>query len=339
MRLLDVDTLEIEEFYGTDKPRYAILSHTWGKEEISFPDMLAIRAAADTRHPLRRKRGFHKIINTCEQARRDGYRHVWVDTCCIDKSSSSELSEAINSMFAWYQESDMCYAYLEDFSITNDFGQPNPKDTIVKSRWFSRGWTLQELLAPRRITFFHTFWESLGTKASLAAAIEGGTGISQDVLLNPDLIRNYSISERMVWATNRQTTRLEDRAYSLIGIFGVNMPLLYGEGEKAFMRLQEEIIKGSEDQTIFAWRGSGDPWFDDIAHVKEDTKSSVAPNDLGVLALSPDAFIGCGGIIPLLDFDYTRSTFMFTNRGLQINLPLVELSSGYCIGVPRSGAC
>lgn len=136
MRLLETTTLQLKEYQGIEIPQYVVLSHTWGDEEILFSDITSSTAP--------RKKGYQKLVNCCKRAKMDGYKWVWIDTCCIDKSSSAELTEAINSMFRWYQNSQICYAYLVDVK-----GRPasyNIIDHFRSSRWFTRGWTLQELI-------------------------------------------------------------------------------------------------------------------------------------------------------------------------------------------------
>ncbi|KAG9242985.1 heterokaryon incompatibility protein-domain-containing protein, partial [Calycina marina] len=236
MRLIDVRKLEVKEFLNEDHvPPYAILSHTWGADECTLQAMKDADIGA--------RAGYPKIKRCCEQAKEDGLDWAWVDTCCIDKTSTTELSEAINSMFRWYRMAKVCYAYLSDVVKIED---------MPHSRWFMRGWTLQELIAPRNIVFYCESWIELGTKETLQKDISYITDIEQSVLLS-GLIDKVSIARRMSWASKRETTRLEDRAYSLLRIFDVNMPLLYGEGKRAFTRLQEEIMKHSEDHSLFAW--------------------------------------------------------------------------------------
>ncbi|KAI0970007.1 heterokaryon incompatibility protein-domain-containing protein [Xylaria arbuscula] len=234
MRLINVRTYAIQEFFGDSIPAYAILSHTWGEEEVTFQDMQHLN------EEVKAKLGFEKIKNTCEQAQRDLIDWSWVDTCCIDKTSSAELSEAINSMFQWYARSKICYAFLADVRFV--YG-------MSKSRWFTRGWTLQEMLAPSEVVFYSKDWEFLGRKAAVAC------GISQQHIrvLTSFAPEDWTIGEKMSWASARQTTRVEDVAYCLLGLFGANMPPLYGEGERAFIRLQEEIMRVSDDQSLFAW--------------------------------------------------------------------------------------
>ncbi|KAH8590635.1 heterokaryon incompatibility protein-domain-containing protein, partial [Bisporella sp. PMI_857] len=232
MRLLSTKTLQLTEFVG-EIPYYAILSHRWEDEEVLFED---IRTPPEYG---RKMKGYRKIEGCINQAKMDGWEWVWIDSCCIDKSSSAELSEAINSMFRWYRDAQVCYTYLSDVLWEAGF---------MKSKWWSRGWTLQELLAPETVIFYDYKWRDLGTKYSLKPIIEQITGIGD--------ITNFegaSVAQKLSWASHRKTTRIEDMAYSLMGIFRINMPLLYGEGKKAFLRLQVEIINKMGDESIFAW--------------------------------------------------------------------------------------
>lgn len=226
-------------------PPYATLSHTWGVEEVTFGDLISGAG--------KRKAGYSKICFCGEQARRDGLRYFWMDTCCIDKSSSAELTEAINSMFRWFAEAAKCYVYLSDVFVNkrneeDHLSQARWESDFGMSRWFSRGWTLQELIAPRYVNFYNVNWSCIGTKASLGALISKITGIPIEVLNYSKRPDEYSVPDRMAWASRRRTTRLEDQAYCLMGLFGVNMSLLYGEGDKAFQRLQKEIM-GLTNQT------------------------------------------------------------------------------------------
>ncbi len=247
MRLLHATNLKVEEFVESQSKSYtyAILSHTWQDEEITFQDM---QGELPTH-----KKGFSKLKSSCIQAKKDGYEYIWIDTCCIDKSSSAELSEAINSMYRWYKEAAICYAYLSDV-LSSEVEDPwHNRSRFRKSRWFTRGWTLQELIAPRQLIFLSESWTELGTKTELVKLISDITTIDRDILLSGNIGRStVSVARRMSWAARRITTRVEDRAYSLLGIFDVNMPLLYGEGYKAFIRLQEEILKQTDDESIFA---------------------------------------------------------------------------------------
>ncbi|KXX74108.1 Vegetative incompatibility protein HET-E-1 [Madurella mycetomatis] len=222
-------------------PPYAILSHTWGDQEVTFQEI--------DMPEREKKKGFAKILGCCRQAQMDLIEWVWIDTCCIDKSSSAELSEAINSMYAFYRNAEICYVFLEDVPGPD----PNfPLDQFVAARWFTRGWCLQELIAPCNVEFYAADWAEIGTKLSLCNVIENITAIPESVLIGGELAQ-CSIAQKMSWASTRRTTRIEDEAYCLLGIFGVNMPMLYGEGRRAFYRLQEEIIKQTEDYTFLLW--------------------------------------------------------------------------------------
>ncbi|KAG4432180.1 hypothetical protein IFR05_012347 [Cadophora sp. M221] len=248
MRLLNTSTLRLESFFGRELPIYAILSHTWGEDEVTLQDM-STPAEAET------KAGYAKLSGCCTKAVEDGYGYVWIDTCCIDKTSSAELSEAINSMYMWYKNAGVCYAYLTDvpipFERTSGDGSYDLPEAFKRSRWFSRGWTLQELIAPRAIEFYTAGWEEIGTKQSLRDEITLITGIDSRVLEGRDP-SVYHVAERMSWAASRTTTRVEDISYCLLGIFKIHMPLLYGEGNRAFIRLQEEILRTTDDYTILA---------------------------------------------------------------------------------------
>ena len=242
MRLLNVDTKKLEQFYGAAIPPYAILSHTWGAEEVTFTHLPMPRA--------RLMMGWKKINFTCDQARADGLEWVWVDTCAIDKSSSAELTESINSMFEWYEEAKVCYVYLVDV----DSGKEEDTwEAFASSKWWTRGWTLQELLGPSQVEFYDSNWAKLGDKQELADRIFTITRIDLDILKGVTGIYAVSLAKRMSWAATRETTRIEDVAYCLLGLFEINMPLLYGEGTRAFIRLQKEIVAQSSDHSIFAW--------------------------------------------------------------------------------------
>jgi len=232
-------------------PQYAILSHTWGKpaEEVAYKDLLMANVVDSTKKP-----GYQKIKFCGEQAARDKLDYFWVDTCCIDKSSSAELSEAINCMFRWYRNAARCYVYLSDVQMKKRKSVKESSETTWEpafrsSRWFTRGWTLQELVAPIGVEFFSSEGERLGDKISLQQTLHEITGIAVTALQGYPLSQ-FSITERMSWAETRRTTREEDCAYSLLGIFNVQMPLVYGEGrKKALDRLREEIDKALHGKT------------------------------------------------------------------------------------------
>lgn len=242
MRLLECRGRDIRltgELVG-QIPSYAILSHTWGAdgEEVTFRDMVDRTA--------KKKPGYNKIKFCAEKARADGLDYFWVDTCCIDKTNSTELIEAINSMFRWYQKADRCYVYLSDVSASS-LEPWNPYELQFRaSRWLTRGWTLQELLAPSSVQFFTREGLRLGDKNDLEQQIHEVTGIAVAALQNRPLA-HFTTEERFRWAANRNTTKEEDSAYCLLGIFSVYMPLIYGEGkENAVRRLKKEIAEAKD---------------------------------------------------------------------------------------------
>ncbi|KAK4121509.1 HET-domain-containing protein [Parathielavia appendiculata] len=320
MRLIDTSTLEFSEFLGPTTPRYAILSHTWGADEVSLQDMeLGLPSLAS-------KEGYRKVVDYCRLAAQQGYGWAWVDTCCIDKTNHAELAESINSMFRWYQEAAVCHVFLSDLGPQAALGTALPP-----CRWFTRGWTLQELIAPATVEFYDGNWVMRGTKASLITQLESITGILASVLAGSSRLANVSVGVRMSWAANRETTRPEDMAYSLLGIFDVNMPMIYGEGEKAFRRLQEEIIRQSNDLTIFAWQ-------DDSSFYRKLARSTyrqaVVARSAPLLALSPRDFglhsaWGSRGSLRRLGFENgskwsdINPEYAITNKGLRITTSLV----------------
>ena len=307
MRLINTTTLLFEEFIGgRSTPRYAILSHTWEEEEVTFADVAS--------NPLfRNKKGWGKIAGICWIASRQGYQYAWVDTCCIDKSSSAELTEAINSMFKWYEAAGVCYVFLSDLADSTEL---DTTTTLAPCRWFTRGWTLQELIAPRDVVFFNQAWNQIGTKTDLIDQLRRITGIGHDVLTHSLPLRDVAVAEKMSWAAYRETTRIEDMAYCLLGIFDVNMPLLYGEGNKAFRRLQDEIIRSTPDLSILAW----------TAHPREMTEQEYSGHYsgdelvCGVIAESPRWFARCGSIRRLPQRNHHE--FVLTHAGLKIQWPL-----------------
>ena len=301
MWLLHTKTLELRFFTDSESVRYAALSHVWEADDHRQPfrEIQAIhsRCLASGEDP--RDLVTAKVRNFLALAESEGYEWGWLDTACIDKTSSAELSEAINCMYRWYSDCYLCYAYLYD--VSDDENPLLPESGFRSSRWHTRGWTLQELIAPRNVVFLSASWKFIGTKASLAATLQEITRIDLDVLLwrVKNLSSNASIARRMSWAAYRTTTRPEDCAYSLMGIFNVSMPIIYGEGsERAFMRLQTEIMNGSSDQTIFAWGRIHSDWNSAVENLWElmDHRITIGvsveagyPNG-GLLALSPSQF-------------------------------------------------
>jgi hypothetical protein len=230
-------------------PRYAILSHTWSDDEVTFQD---IKNGVGHENPVyEQKAGYQKIAFCADRALRDGLQYFWVDSCCIDKSSSAELQESLNRMFRWYRCASKCYVYLSDVSATIQTGEAHSAEAswspaFRTSRWFRRGWTLQELIAPACVEFFSREAILLGNKSSLEQAIHEITKIPIDALRGSSM-SDFTVSERLAWKDKRDTTIEEDKAYSLFGILDVQIPLLYGEGEaKAFKRIYDELNKAAE---------------------------------------------------------------------------------------------
>lgn len=247
MRLLRIEAngeFSLIEREGRNIPRYAILSHTWGKdeEEVTFKDL--------TNRTGQTKIGYRKLRFCAKQATQDALNYFWVDTCCIDKSSSADLSEAINSMFRWYQNADKCYVYLSDVSVS---ASDSKEQLLSASRWLTRGWTLQELLASQSVNFFSSEGCLLGSKSSLIQELAATTGIPVEALLGESL-SHFSVQERLSWAERRDTKREEDAAYCLLGIFGIQIPPMYGEGrQNAMRRLLKEIKSGIGLDDILKW--------------------------------------------------------------------------------------
>jgi hypothetical protein len=247
MRLIELKSsgeLSLTKNYTEDIPRYAILSHTWGgdDDEVTFAEFITGAGLS--------KVGYGKIEFCRKQAAKDGLQYFWVDTCCIDRSNHTELSEAINSMFRWYRDAVKCYVYLVDVSSRG----PSAGESISRSmwglefrqsRWFTRAWTLQELIAPGTVEFFSREGELLGNKVLLELLLQEITGIPVEVFRGKSLAE-YPVDKRMIWATERTAKRKEDEAYCLLGLLDVYMPLNYGEGRvNAFTRLEEEMRKRS----------------------------------------------------------------------------------------------
>ncbi|KAH8880416.1 HET-domain-containing protein, partial [Thozetella sp. PMI_491] len=305
MWLIDTTTYELKFFADAADVSYAILSHTWNDDEVVFGDMT---------HPEKamRKAGWAKIEKTCllAQAQEPPLPYAWVDTCCIDKTSSAELTEAINSMFHWYRNAEICFVHLQDFPVSSlgigahDYESLEFQTALRACRWFKRGWTLQELVASESIEFHGDNWRYVGDKYLLLPLLSMITGVDKSVLESIDNLSAVPVGIRMSWAAGRETTRVEDTAYCLLGIFGVALPLLYGEGPKAFQRLQDEIARSSNDLTLFAW---------------EQVSATRSPMFRGIYAESPAEFANCAHLrVPQEKFSLDNE-FTLTNRGLRFD--------------------
>jgi hypothetical protein len=301
MYLLDTSTLHLHAFFDPDVPYYAILSHRWEEGEVLYQDIRNGTAES--------KPGYAKVRGCCDLARSEGWDYVWLDSCCIDKASSVELSEAINSMFRWYEEAQVCYAYLSDVPHPYKAYEPDEDRYMTdfrESEWFTRGWTLQELLAPRTVVFYDKYWSEIGTRSSLENTIRSFTNINCEFTE----FKSASVAQKMSWAALRQTTRLEDVAYCLLGLFDINMTTIYGEGWNAFTRLQLKILSTTHDESIFAWT--------EVASSLVDQKSK----ERGLLANSPAEFLPSANIRRRDTTDRLPS-YSITNRGLRMEQQLL----------------
>ncbi|KAI1469651.1 uncharacterized protein F4812DRAFT_419831 [Daldinia caldariorum] len=309
MWLLNTETLTLKYFNEAQLKglSFAILSHTWGSDEILFHEVQGDRAA------LQDRAGWKKLTSFCKTALAYGFGHGWMDTCCIDKRNSADVTEAINSAYMYYYDSGACFIHLEDVhkyadEATGSSGRAEvTRDQLLArvrtTRWIRRGWTLQEFIAPKRRYFFASDWSDIEDGDNLLDALAESTRISIDLLKDRDLLDGFCTAERMKWASRRETTRAEDVAYCLMGMFKVNMPVLYGEGaQNAFRRLQREIMQFSFDMTIFVWYG--------------DYESS------GLLAQSPSDFADT----PLSSLwpPWDASAYSLTNAGLSISLNIIN---------------
>lgn len=331
MRLIKTTTLELEEFIESQIPKYAILSHTWGNEEVTLQEW---RNRKKWSSNISSREGYQKILDCCKRARRDCLDYVWVDTCCIDKTSSAELTESINSMFRWYSQAKVCYAYLIDFDVSASSFHDGAKDC----RWFTRGWTLQELIAPSKVEFYDKNGQYQGGRDFKYETLAAITGIDADVLAGYESPYKYSVAIRMSWAASRQTTRPEDTAYCLLGLFDVSLPLIYGEGVGAFRRLQEAIMKSNNDLSILAWGMS--PKIADTAAAAASASAFVVHRQSEdpqaqhqqLFATSPSDFAHSKNVCGL-PLDHSNTEFMMTNKGLHVEANLFkgghEGSQGY----------
>ncbi|KAI0591574.1 HET domain-containing protein [Pyrenophora tritici-repentis] len=327
MWLICTSTLKLRLFI-TNIPDYVMLSHTWGDGEVTFDDI-------DKPH-AKGMAGYSKIVECCAKALSTGFEWAWIYTCCIDNRSSAELSEAINSMHKWYWDAAICYAYMSDctpetlnaelfrlgiVARTEAMYEANAsrRREFQASRWFKRGWTLQELLAPEVIKFYDADWIQIGTKSSLLEPIFTATEIEEQHISDRDTIQHASISTKFSWASSRTTTRVEDVAYCLLGLglVNVNMPMLYGEGERAFYRLQLEVIKHSNDHTIFAWESSNEAWLPTSMFASSPTQFASASQ----LLRTPPQVQG------------QLEPYELTNHGLRMTLPCIPVGDNRIVTV------
>ncbi|KAK3314282.1 heterokaryon incompatibility protein-domain-containing protein [Apodospora peruviana] len=313
MWLINRATYTLEYHQDPSHIRYLILSHTWGDQEVTFQDMNHLKTA-------KKKKGFKKIKGICEINLHPDVKHVWVDTCCIDKTSSAELTESINSMFQWYKDASECVVYLEDLEPDKCIAT---MEQIRPCRWFTRGWTLQELIAPFDISIYDKSWNFRGTKRDTAESLSVITGIDQEVLLHQRELSTIAVARRMSWAAPRRTTRIEDRAYSLLGIFDIHMPLIYGEGQNAFTRLQEMIASRIDDLSLFSW-GVG------ISRPPRQWHSLYAPSLSWFTCLDCGELQHCGKLERIHDPVIPRTNLSVTSTGVEIKAALgIEMDKEY----------
>lgn len=319
MRLLNATTFELRDFrQRASCPQYAILSHRWFQEEITFNSF----SASDLRDECLRTPQLDKIRGTCRIANEEKLEWVWIDSCCINKDSSEELNRSINSMFNWYREAAMCYTYLSDVLASDQKSITFKRsDSDKESEWFERGWTLQELLAPRAMKFFDKEWMPMGTRAQLAREIASVTGIEAQILDGSEAFRSASLATRLSWQARRKTTEEEDMVYSLLGLLGVSLVPTYGEGKQAFMRLQQELLKTYRDESIFAWKAR--------AHQLPQHDRQWSQGQWGLLAPWVDCFQSSRDIVltgpgKILDRPGGITT---TAGGVRFPMPMKEIGS------------
>lgn len=290
---------------------YVIISHVWRKSEVVYKDIEQLKKLKASQS-WEKSDSAAKIDGACKKVieySKGKIVYLWLDTVCIDKQNPAELSSSINSMYQWYKKAEVCFAYLDDYPATE-------VPEFTQSNWFTRGWTLQELVAPRNVIFFDKHWREIGDKERLQPSLTSRTKINGKFLLRPQDISRASIGQRMSWFSGRKTTVPEDTAYCLLGLFGVNMPLLYGEGkERAFRRLQEEIMRYSDDHSLFAWKSK-----------------SAQNHGSGLFAMSPDYFQETG------EYEHkpngaNNRPFEMTNKGISIDLYLQKKSSFYVASI------
>ncbi|KAN0075512.1 Heterokaryon incompatibility protein (HET) domain containing protein [Tylopilus felleus] len=307
MRLLNAKTKELELRH--DNPPYAIVSHRWGTEleEVLFTDIHDLSCARE------KVKGYEKILNSCSKASEDGLSYVWLDTCCIDKRNEKELTAAINSMYEWYHQSAICYAYLHDV---------NDASEIPQSAWFQRGWTLQEFIAPKVLNFFASDWTFLGSREDVIhlGLIPQCIRIQREIFGSLAISDDVSIAQRMSWAAGRETTEEEDMAYSLLGLFDVHLPAIYGIKQKAFRELQLKIMSRFIDKSLFAWKLTSNA-----------ASGCCSPPSTGLLAASPSQYRDvCAYEIPCQQFYHSFKsnrfsrweTFSLKNGAVCVTLPI-----------------
>ncbi|KAI9059414.1 HET-domain-containing protein [Trametes sanguinea] len=342
MWLLTTDRAELK-WFPQPPQRYAILSHVWAKDasglptEQTFQEVQQINRECARTDDNPRNRVSLKIRQCCIFAEAHGFQLVWLDACCTNRESSAELSEALNSMFRWYADAEVCYAYLHD--VSGSERPATPDSEFRTSEWFKRGWTLQELIAPKDVVFLSRLWFPIASKRSFAPLLEEITRVDADVLMGTMSVHEVSVARRMSWAARRETSRVEDEAYCLMGIFDVQLPIIYGQGRYTFVRLQEEILRRIPDATMLAWGPRGDltemmvgyRFVFPTAHATSFIENSC------LFATRPAAFSDVSAsFIPVPSREFARVCglpqkrphFRVTGHGIQALCPVVTFSSG-----------
>lgn len=301
MHLLSTTTFELrtgDQAYFREQG-YAILSHRWVGDEIDFKQLQTVAAELRSGRTTASTPQIDKIRGACKVARGSGFEWLWIDSCCIDKSNAVELDESIRSMFRWYGNARICITYLSDVDSTGSWehGVFDSTEREGPSLWFSRGWTLQELLAPSELRFYNKHWDYIGTKHEHARVLAQITGIEAEYLVGAKNFRAACIATKMSWMAGRTTTRAEDIAYSMLGVFDVHMNTRYGEGAEAFMRLQKELLTAPNllvDESLFAWRMPDSNSGAKLLGPNQETNWEAG--EWGLLAPSPEWFKHSGGV-------------------------------------------
>ena len=345
-RSVDDQIQVFSELRDAENTPYAFLSHRGIASDVDYQEMVNLGGMNTTEQDkIRGRLGYAKLLQACIQAKIDGCELVWIDSCCVDKRNAVELSEALNAAYRWCENSERCYVHLHD--VDGPFPAKRDKtrypDFDGWPEWFSRAWTLQEMIAPRTVLFFNKHWEFIGDKYKFAATLQDITQVPKRVLTDGLSGNRPSVAQIISWGANRRAGRVEDRAYSLMGLLDVNMPLLYGEGKKAFHRLQLEIIRASNDPSIFAWAWHGESvrtgsiLADDPSFFRHCSEMEVMDYDKFIQQLKgsfPDEF-------PSVDESYF-GTSAITNRGIHTWMflrPYVDSGSVFKAWLPcRNGS-
>lgn len=291
--------------------KYAILSHRWEDDEVKF----------NTMQPgdLQRSR---KIKGACDLARAAKYEYIWIDSVCMDKSNAVETARNINSMFEYYQNAEVCITYLSDVDVTKTGSKRFAANAKENSVWFTRGWTLQELLASPSMWFYDKNWQLIGDKddESIKRDLSAATKINS-TYLNGDLsFRNTSVATRMSWMAGRTTTHIEDIAYSMFGILGVTMDPQYGEGANAFLRLQRVLLEGPRDESIFAWTSS-EQGLTCYSRTPTTPTPPWTPSSWGLLAPSPNCFRNSWNVVVPSSEDIEEREYGWVQNGVRFMVP------------------